>query len=322
MNLFLATNNGLVVAGQTEDGWQSVRRGLENLHVTSVIARGGVILAGTKNGVYLSEDEGENWSWSSNSLTSPHIRWLAYHPQIVDLEFAGTEPASIFYSRDGAHSWTDCQEVASMRREYHWSLPYSPEAGCVRGFAFLGDRGYAAVEDGAVLVSNDRGQNWQLAPGSPGGANHAPQAGQVHSDVHSIAVHPSDADLVLAPTGGGLYRSTDGGKTWALLYRCYTRAIWLDANDSQHFIFSPADSVDRGGRIEETHNGGENWQDANQGLETPWPNTMVERFAQFGEMLYAVLSDGRLLATPLADRQWQPVLAEQAGHTNAVTTMA
>lgn len=320
MNLFLATNNGLVVAEQNGEAWQITARGLENRHVTSVIARGGVILAGTKNGVYRSDDQGENWSWSSNSLTSPHIRWLAYHPQIVDLEFAGTEPAGIFYSRDGAHSWTDCQEINSMRREYHWSLPYSPEAGCVRGFAFLGNRGYAAVEDGAVLISNDRGQSWLLAPGSRGRPDHAPGAGQVHSDVHSVAVHPEDNNLVFAPTGGGLYRSSDGGETWELLYRCYTRAVWLDADDPQHFIFSPADSVDRGGRIEETHDGGANWQDANQGLETPWGNTMVERFAQVDETLYAVLSDGRLLSAALANLQWQAVL-EEAGHVNAVTRM-
>lgn len=321
MNLFLATDTGLVVVEQAGDDWEIHSRGLEGRQVTSVIARGGVILAGTKNGVYRSDDLGESWNWSSNSLTSPHIRWLAYHPQIADLEFVGTEPAGIFYSRDGAHSWTDCQEVNGMRREFNWSLPYSPEAGCVRGFAFLESRGYAAVEDGAVLVSNDRGQTWRLAEGSRGPADHAPQEGRVHSDVHSVAVHPGDSELVFAPTGGGLYRSADGGASWELLYRCYTRAIWLDPRDPQHFIFSPADSVDRGGRICVTRDGGKNWEEAGEGLETPWPNTMVERFAQSGQDLYAVLSDGRLLRATLDDLQWQVVL-DEAGHVNALTTMA
>jgi hypothetical protein len=43
----------------------------------------------------------------------------------------------------------------------------------------------------------------------------------IYPDVHSLEVHQSSPDLVYAPTGGGFYRSNDGGKTWKLLYDCY-----------------------------------------------------------------------------------------------------
>jgi hypothetical protein len=33
----------------------------------------------------------------------------------------------------------------------------------------------------------------------------------IHPDVHSITVHRTSSDLVTAATGGGLYRSADGG---------------------------------------------------------------------------------------------------------------
>ncbi|MEO8613207.1 MAG: hypothetical protein ABI690_35275 [Chloroflexota bacterium] len=90
------------------------------------------------------DDGGKSWRAVSEGLSSTHVRWLAYHPAISDLEFAGTEPSGIFVSRDGAELWQARPEVAALRDEHEWMLPYSPEAGCVRGFAFHGKRLYAA----------------------------------------------------------------------------------------------------------------------------------------------------------------------------------
>ena len=94
--LYLATRAGLVTCQQDSGTWRVVGRSLEDQHVTSVIAREGVILAGTKNGIQRSDDGGQQWRTASAGLTHPHVRWLAYHPAISDLELAGTEPAGIF----------------------------------------------------------------------------------------------------------------------------------------------------------------------------------------------------------------------------------
>jgi photosystem II stability/assembly factor-like uncharacterized protein len=306
--VILATNEGVVVSQPSGDGWQEVRRSLEGQTITSVIARQGVILAGTRQGVFRSDDLGLSWIQASAGLDERLVRWMAYHPDITDFELAGTEPAGIYISRDGARSWRVCSEVTRMRAAYNWSLPYSPRAGCVRGFAISGSRAYAAVEDGAVLVSDDGGEEWTLAKGSRGRPDHHPASGFVHSDVHSIAVHPKSPERVYAPTGGGLYTSHDGGRSWSLIYaHCYCRAVWLDPDLDGHLLLGPADGVDYNGRIEESLDDGQTWQMASSGLSVPWPNTMVERFTFIDPELLAILSNGEVWAAHQPKFEWQPI---------------
>ncbi|HUE99294.1 MAG TPA: hypothetical protein VMN99_08555 [Anaerolineales bacterium] len=319
--IILATEQGIVIGEREGDVWHESASGLTDQRVTSVIAHEGVILAGTENGVFRSEDEGKTWEELSTGLTSRHIRWMAYHPNISDLEFAATEPANIFVSHDRGNSWRACSEVAQMRDKFKWSLPYSPEAGCVRGFAFHGSRAYAAVEVGGVLVSDDSGETWALAEGSDGKPNlEGPPEPFVYPDVHSLEVHPSSPDLVYAPTGGGFYRSNDGGKTWKLFYDCYCRAVWVDPHDPNHIILGPADYVDSNGRIEESRDGGQSWSVASNGLTVPWRRGMVERFFQADDELFAVLSNGQLLSTALPNLDWEHILPG-INDVNAVTAM-
>jgi photosystem II stability/assembly factor-like uncharacterized protein len=309
--LLLATSHGLVICERDGDDWREIARGLEDQRVTSVIAREGVILAATPSGVFRSDDSGKSWREANAGLTTRYVRWLGYPPDISDAEFAGTEPAGIFVSRDGAETWRACPEIARLRDAHRWSLPYSPRAGCVRGFAFHGARAYAAVEVGGVLRSDDGGETWALAEGSDGNPDlSGPPEPYVYPDVHSIEVHPSSPDHVFAVTGGGFYRSMDGGQTWTCLYDCYVRAAWLDPNDRDHIFLGPADHVDSHGRIEETRDGGRTWTPASAGLKVPWRNHMVERFARAGDELTAVLSNGQLLSTSLTALAWRRILPD------------
>lgn len=321
--LVVGTDRGLVFMQRAGDGWRVSRRALVGQAVRSVSAGQGVLLAGTRQGIQRSRDGGQTWLPANSGLTLPHVRWLATQPDAPHNLFAGVEPAAIFVSSDGGASWHERTEVARLRDQHGWFLPYSPAAGCVRGFAMHGQRVFAACEVGGVLRSDDGGETWRLAAGSDGRPSFGRIAGSlVHPDVHSIIAHAGASDLVFAPTGGGFYSSHDGGARWQLLYECYCRAAWVDPLDPGHMILGPAAGVSRGGRIEQTRDGGRTWRDASTGLDAPWPQHMVERFLEIGNELVAVLSNGELAAGVLPDLAWQRITLQGAEATSAVVLPA
>ncbi|MEW6441074.1 MAG: sialidase family protein [bacterium] len=307
--LCVVAGNGIHTFVWKEGSWHGLEQGHLEAPGTCVLAHAGALIVGTRRGMVRSGDLGRTWSESGAGLTLPHVRWLACRgPGLPDV-YAGTEPAGLFVSGDEGRTWHGCPEVERLRDRFGWSLPYSPEAGCVRGFAFHGSRGYAAVEVGGLLRSDDAGRSWRLPDGSTGQPKpSSPCSGFIHSDVHSVEVHPSSADRVFAPTGGGLFASRDGGATWECLYECYCRAVWLDPADPDHLILGPADGVAVGGRIEQTHDGGRTWRAATGGLDAPWSRQMVERFVRAGDQLLALVTGGRLLAAPVSTLSWRQIL--------------
>jgi len=317
--LYLATSIGLFIITQANGNWNIVGHSLTDKSLTGVVALEGVILAGTAEGIWRSTDNGRSWSEADATLAIRHVRCMAGSSDAPAFILVGTEPAGIFVSRDRGKTWHQNTEVVELRDKYGWFLPYSPEAGCVRGFAIAesgphNDRVYAAVEVGGVLISDDGGQKWHLAEGSDGKPDVNREPGtMIHPDVHSISVHPSSSDLVTAATGGGLYRSIDGGITWKCIYRCYIRAAWVDPQDARHIIAGPADGVSRNGRIEETHDGGQSWRPASIGMNGPWPRHMVERFFRHDKHLFAILSNGELWTRSSGQTVWQRILAEISG---------
>jgi photosystem II stability/assembly factor-like uncharacterized protein len=307
--LFIATNSGLVMARRKGDVWLNAGCSLDGQQVTSISAQDGNLLAGTRQGILRSDDLGQTWQEASEGLTEPYVRWLAHHPGRPGTVLAGTEPASIFLSRDGGQTWSERPEVAELRDRYGWFLPYSTGAGCIRGFAFAGERLYAAAEVGGLLRSDDGGQTWRMAGGSSG-RPHGLAEGFIHPDVHSVIVHPSSPNLLYAPTGGGLFRSEDGGGRWQQLYPSYCRAVWADPARTGYLVLGPAGSVNRDGRIERTSDDGQTWGPASDRLQVPWPRNMVERFLPTDRELLAVLASGELLSAPYDTLRWQPLLPD------------
>jgi len=185
---------------------------------------------------------------------------------------------------------------------------------------------YAAGVSGGVWKSTNAGQSWtpitdMLANITVSTMAFEPGNPNVIYVGSGEGVLGTESDTLGDFRGAGIFKTTDGGATWARRYACYCRAAWIDPADPDHIILGPADSVDRNGRVEQTRDGGRYWEPASRGLEVPWRRHMVERFAQAGAELLAVLSNGDLHAAPLATLEWRRLLPEVQG-VNAATTMA
>jgi len=315
--LYIATAIGLFIATQTNTDWQIVRHALKDKSITSIAASEGIILAGTTDGIWRSSDNGQSWHASNDRLSIRHVRWITSSSYSPGTFLIGTEPAGLFVSNDGGKTWSGKPEIGKLRDTNDWFLPYSPKAGCIRGFAIAkpaNRRGriFAAVEVGGVLLSDDSGKTWKLVEGSDGKPDITRELGtMIHPDVHSITVHRTSPDLVTAATGGGLYLSVDGGRSWQNIYKCYIRAVWVDPANARHLIAGPADGVSRNGRIEESYDGGQTWNFASDGMmAAPWAGQMVERFVQTGDDLFAVLSSGELWLKRLDKSSWHRILPE------------
>jgi photosystem II stability/assembly factor-like uncharacterized protein len=196
----------------------------------------------------------------------------------------------------------------ALRDENGWYLPYSPRAGAIRGLALEGGRGYAAAEQGGLLRSDDGGRTWSLVEGSTGRVRGPLPEAHIHPDVHSVVIHPTSIDQVFAPTGGGLYYSADGGRSWERLHDAYCRAVWVDPLRPAHLILGIADGPDRNGRIVESWNGGASWQPVEEGLPVPMRNHMVERLVPLDDEILALLSNGQLLLASVDGLRWRTIL--------------
>jgi photosystem II stability/assembly factor-like uncharacterized protein len=291
MNLYLGTEDGLAVFEGQEEAWHPRYLRLKGQQITAVATRGQNLWAGTTSGLWRSLDEGASWSRTNLEPHEPHVRALAIDADAPTTLLVGAEPAAIWVSRDGGTAWAEAPDVARLRDKHGWSLPYSPAAGCIRGFAVLGNCLYAAAEVGGVLRSDDAGGTWRLL------------AGGVHADVHDLAGSEQDRDTVYAATGGGRYRSRDGGQSWELIGDGYTRAVWVDPERPEILLTGPARYVGAMGRIERSSDGGDTWALAADGLKVPMSD-MIERFVGAGSHVLAVTSSGALYTAKRGVWMW------------------
>ena len=275
-----------------------------------------VILAGSYgNGLFRSADGGRSWVHIVEGMSAPAARTIGPDPLNPGALLCGTEPGRLFRSADEGLSWTELDGVSALPEHRDWYLPYSPRAGAVRNvYAPPGSNGHilAAVEVGGLLQSFDGGRSWSIAPIGP------------NDDIHQITGNPEVTEQLWASLGyaalrsrardedsprlGGVGRSRDAGLTWEVLHNEYTRSAIVPPTHPDLVLAGPSPTVGRQGRIEVSADGGETWQTASRGIDTPMPD-MVELFVVApDESIYAICSGGRLLRSAPYDWHWRSAL--------------
>ena len=314
---YIGTQNGvyklygddLTFMGLEEHDFQAVHA-FRNGSIGSV----DTILAGSYGeGMFRSEDGGQNWEPANEGMTAPAMRTIVRDPTHENGILCGTEPGRAFRSSDGGASWQELEGLTETPTCPEWFLPYSPRAGALRNFYSppgRANRLLASIEVGGLMDSQDGGETWTRQE-------------LFDDDIHHITGHPEDPDVLWMALGwaalksrdvdrsplGGLAVSEDGGETWIkVIERDYTRAVIVPPTLPNVVLASPAQQVGREGKIVASSDQGKTWEPAGNGVEDPMKD-MIELFLDAPDgSVWALFAQGRLCRAEPGEWNWRSVL--------------
>lgn len=110
----------------------------------------------------------------------------------------GTEDKGLHRSIDSGYNWIEFEDV--LNKSYR-------DSDRVFGLAQSRDGNMLVMNTAyGLLASSDRGETWEALP-----LRHAPNSVRIWS----VAVHPSENDVISYATDGALFVSTNAGGSWA-----------------------------------------------------------------------------------------------------------
>lgn len=184
--VFAGTYDGDVYRSSDQgQSWQRLnfRSGI----VYTLGSYGSTVFVGTIGGLSRSTDNGETWTNTSNGLGGARGYSLVAHSSYL---FAGTT-RGVFRSTDGGANWV---QMNNGLGEYS-----------VLSMASSGQTLFAGTFNNGTFISNDDGQSWLPSTNGIG-----------YYEAYQMLVVGAN---VYAACGGGVYRTSDQGRSWTELKR-------------------------------------------------------------------------------------------------------
>lgn len=124
-----------------------------------------------------------------------------YHPSQKGVIYMGGDVAGVYKTEDNARTWRLINNGLANYGVFSLAVDQKNP-----------NTVYAATE-GGLCKSTDAGEHWQLLPNT--GKKELRITGEKKLSIRSIAVSPSDSNIVYAGSPGGkVFKSTDGGQNW------------------------------------------------------------------------------------------------------------
>ena len=318
--LYLGTTEGVVRVH--EDSGKAERLGPEGVSVEAVAVSGETLVAAItpdygvpmrdplrpahKKGAMRSADGGRTWE-PVKGLAGEQVTALA---AVAGGGFlAGTDPAELLHSSDGV-TWECGQSLREMPGYARWTYPgtpHTPHVMLISPHPTEAQTIFGGIEVGGIVRSDDSGGRWRVVGD-----------GQVHPDIHGIAISPSRPDEMYAATPNGVYRSSNGGERWeqrsAGIQRLYcrpivvhqeepVRAVVVSTHGASGFFGIPAART--GGQVNVTSDGGKSWRQVTKGLPDPLqPTASMAADKRRAGRFYLPLFSGELLVSDDAGESW------------------
>lgn len=232
LSILIVSTAATSVAQWVQSNTGIINSAANQQNINAIAALGTTIFAGGDKGLFISTDNGDNWSLSSHADLngSGEIKALL---TIGDKIFAGVYGGKgVLLSTDSGTTWTAknsglsikyCSALVAEGNTIYATLDFeglytstdfgdtwtkitsAPLAGLkVTGIVVSGSVILAGTNknDNGVLASNDGGTTWI-----------ASNTGITDLDINALTKIGS---TIFAATGSGIFKSTDDGATWAL----------------------------------------------------------------------------------------------------------
>jgi len=274
------------------------------------------------DGMWKSTDAGKTWKHigleNSGQIarieihpTNPDIAWVAVQGQI----WGPNEERGVFRTTDGGESWEHVLKVSADTGATDISLdPTNPRIL----YAAMWNHGRkpwfikSGGTDGGIYKSIDGGDSWdKLTGGLP------EMVGKIGVDVSAGNPQRVYAIIEAEPEKGGLWRSDDAGKTWALIngHRVLHSRAW-------YYIHITADPVDEDTvyvmnvPMMKSIDGGKTWEK----MKTPHGDHHDHWINPYNNKNMINANDGGATVTFDGGKTWSSITNQPTGQFYRVTT--
>jgi photosystem II stability/assembly factor-like uncharacterized protein len=178
------------------ESWRWMSKSIPELSAVSVLAgeNQSYVLAGTADGLYLTNDEGENWQ-KIELFNGTRINHLISDPSNNQIIYVAAGTSGVYKSEDGGTSW---QQVSSGLRT--GSIPFTSVAVDPSNSSTL----FVTTDNDFVYKSVNGAASWQQV-----------RLGLTSRRFSSIAISPVNPEIVLAGSlDGGIFISENAGVNW------------------------------------------------------------------------------------------------------------
>lgn len=292
---FNVTDGYFTVAGnkQKAAGWKQFRRWeylmkLKADHLTGRLPdRSAMDVVREYERTHPSVRQTNNSAWTSMGPFSPdddfggvgRINCIAFHPSDQNIFWAGAASGGLWVTPDNGQTWrclTDQNESLGIS-DIIISPTYEEDKTI---FIATGDRDSYDNKSVGVLVSHDEGESW-----SSTGLNYPLKEAKF---INRLLRHPENANIMIAATGDGVFKTSDGGINWdeQLTDRVFMDMEWHPSNPQ--IIYGSTTN----GQIYRSTNDGQSWNLVL--LQIQAGRTELAVSPAQPDWLYAVMSTGGL----------------------------